>query len=150
MTLRAVESEPCLASESFLPLGLHEFAPPRARNALQIYTHTIVGDALEYMASCDSRHAVLLLVWPPCWSEMPHNVVRSFNGDWIVYVGEPLHDRTPQDRSWAATASASLIELLQRSWSLDRTVPLPNWPDGARDHLAVYRRLQPCGSPATL
>jgi hypothetical protein len=77
------------------------------------------------------RRALLLLVWPPCWSPMAADALDAFAGRAVAYVGEPPGGRT---------ASAAFFTRLAASWRLRRRVPLPNWA-GCRDALHIYERI---------
>jgi hypothetical protein len=74
--------------------------------------------------------ALLLLVWPPCWSPMAADALDAFAGPALAYVGEPVGGRT---------ASAAFFQRLAGGWDLRRRVALPNWA-GCADALYVYTR----------
>ena len=78
--------------------------------------------------------ALLLMVWPPCWSPMAADALDAFAGPTLVYVGEPAGGRT---------ASAAFFQRLDSGWRLQRRVALPNW-SGCADALYLFsRRGQP-------
>jgi hypothetical protein len=76
------------------------------------------------------RRALLLLVWPPCWSPMAADALDAFAGPAVAYVGEPAGGRT---------ASPGFFSRLAAGWCLRRRVRLPNWA-GCCDALHIYAR----------
>ena len=76
------------------------------------------------------RGALLLLVWPPCWSPMAADALDAFAGPALAYVGESPGGRT---------ASAAFFARLAAGWLLRRRVPLPTWA-GCSDALHIYSR----------
>jgi hypothetical protein len=91
------------------------------------------ADAVDERAARErlaDRRALLLLVWPPCWSPMAADALEAFAGPAVAYVGEPPGGRT---------ASPAFFARLASGWQLRRRVPLPNWA-GCRDALHIYGR----------
>lgn len=82
-----------------------------------------------------SSASALLLCWPPLAEPLASRSLDAFQGEWLVYVGEP-HD-TP---GGARTADAAFFEALAARFALQRTIEIPCWP-GFRDQLFIYRRL---------
>jgi hypothetical protein len=133
MALYAFEIEQC-AEHAFLPYGEHCF--PASKPNSRIRTHFQVGDAIQLLQRIgDTSNSMLLLVWPPCWSEMATQAIGVFDGKCIAYVGEAI---TPA-RHWNATASQSLHRELLHNWHATAHVKLPHWY-GCQDSLTIYQR----------
>lgn len=72
----------------------------------------------------------LFLCWPPYEESFADEALRSYGGDWFLYIGEE------ED---GATGSRSFFDRLRDDWDLDRVVSIPQWP-GIHDALFVYQR----------
>jgi len=80
-----------------------------------------------------SRHRdrVLFVCWPPYDDDAAsYAALRAYDGDVLVYVGEPGE---------GATGSVRFHRELQLNWTLAQEVTLPRWPR-LHDSLLVYRR----------
>jgi len=73
-------------------------------------------------------HEALLLCWPPYGRAMAIEALRAFEGDRLVYIGDPR-----------ASGDEGFHDELQREWTLRLTVDLPHWP-GIRDSVFLYER----------
>lgn len=70
----------------------------------------------------------LLLCWPPYQDAMAFDCLMAFRGRTVAYVGEGYGGRTGNDAFHAE---------LERTWKLERTVAIPQWP-GFHDRLWLY------------
>lgn len=73
----------------------------------------------------------LLLCWPSDLNQMASNAIRLFEGQHVIYIGEPRGGTTGDDL---------FFHLLDEQFELLESVKIPNWP-GYRDKLQVYRRI---------
>jgi hypothetical protein len=73
----------------------------------------------------------LMLCWPPRWNEMASNSLNSYQGKYVVYVGEigPT----------AATGTQKFFSDLETHFELIETADIQNWP-GYSDKVYIYRR----------
>ena len=120
--------------------------------------------------------AALLLCWPPREeppggsgtppevSSMASRTLERFEGDAVLYVGEPppdennekprgdgTRDETKEKKAVGrrgATAGPAFHDALLAEWACVERVPLPRWP-GAADALTVWRRKSPRGREKT-
>lgn len=78
------------------------------------------------------RHSdrALFLCWPPHKDPMAVNALKHYEGDTVLYIGEKRD---------GCTASDAFFRLLEKRFSLERTVELPVWP-GMHDRLQVFKR----------
>src|SRR5215470_975424 len=77
------------------------------------------------------RDRTLFLCWPPYDDDAAsYAALRAYDGDVLVYVGEPGE---------GATGSVRFHRELQLNWTLAQEVTLPRWPR-IHDSLMVYRR----------
>lgn len=92
------------------------------------YTAVILGneDILEKLDPSTN----LLLCWPNYNTDFAYNSLRKFRGSKFVYIGE--------DRG-GCTGNKKFFDLLDRSWSIERTIALPQWP-GIHDRLTIYTK----------
>jgi hypothetical protein len=80
--------------------------------------------AVETYADCDA----LMLCWPPFKDSLACKVLKAFDGDRLVEIGDPRF-----------TADAAFRSLIQIDWVLDREEVLPSWP-GTSDALRIHHR----------
>jgi hypothetical protein len=79
------------------------------------------------------RHAdrTLVLCWPPFDDDdASYAVLRAYQGDVVIHIGEPDE---------GATGSVRFHRELRLNWTLLETLDLPHWPR-LRDRVMVYRR----------
>lgn len=74
--------------------------------------------------------ALLLLIWPPCWTTMAEQALHHFAGSVFVYIGEG---------PGGATAARGFFDLISSQWVCILKMPLRRWLD-ASDSLFVFCR----------
>lgn len=92
------------------------------------WTDVTEADALDIARETDRT---LFLAWPPRDADFGRELLAAYNGDTVVYVGEP-RDADP--------ANDGMHEILETEFRLVDTVSLPSWP-GIDDDLYVYERV---------
>lgn len=72
----------------------------------------------------------LLLCWPPYAKPMAYLAAKCYKGDTLIYIGEG---------GYGCTADESFHDLLEREWTLDQELVIPQW-SGIHDSVYVYKR----------
>lgn len=72
----------------------------------------------------------LFLCWPNYDSDFAYNSLRKFRGAKFAYIGEDLGGCTGNDK---------FFDLLTKSWTLEKTRDIPQWP-GIHDRLSIYTK----------
>lgn len=75
-------------------------------------------------------HSVLMMVWPPYDNPIAFNVLNSFKGNKVIFVGEGYG---------GCTADDNFFNLLEEEWSLYSYISIPSWPM-INDGLFLYIR----------
>lgn len=92
--------------------------------------HSILEGSSEVLSQYSDH--TLFLCWPPYDLPMAENALRTYQGEFLIYVGEWL----------GRTADFKFHELLQSEWKLVQKLSLPNWP-GYHDKVYIFKRRQP-------
>lgn len=79
----------------------------------------------------DNAERVLMLSWPPYDNDFGRDVVRSYRGDTIVYMGE---------MDGGCCGSDAMFSLLEKEWELFDELPGHVQWSGIHDELLVYKR----------
>lgn len=94
------------------------------------------GDGPLFMEACSfCNEFALMLCWPDYNTSFAHDTLKAYQesgGETLIYVGEDEQ---------GCTADDSFFELLDKEWSLDQMVDIPQWST-IRDYLGIYRRYQ--------
>jgi len=111
----------------------YDLAPPDRLpnpNALRPLTWTGVEQGgVDVLAAYPDR--ALFLCWPAYRDPFAVEALTAYAGRTLLYIGEPAGGHTADD---------SFFELLEREWTPESRLALPNWP-GTRDTLSVYSRV---------
>lgn len=78
---------------------------------------------------CRDRET-LFLCWPPYGEPMAFQALRSFKGQWVVYVGED---------TWGCTGDEKFHRRLGQKWDHMQEIAIPQW-SGIHDSVNIYRR----------
>ena len=90
----------------------------------------------EVLELPENRTRVLFLSWPPYDNDMGAEVVRAYQGDTIIYLGE---------REGGCCGSDTMFQLLDEGWEgVARCSQHVQW-SGIHDHLMTYKRKGPDG-----
>lgn len=71
----------------------------------------------------------LLLVWPPYDDPFGTDCLLTYQGDWVIYVGE----------SGGCTGDKMFEFILKHAWERANYISIPNW-EGIHDTLRIYKR----------
>lgn len=72
----------------------------------------------------------LMLCWPPDRNPLASECLNAYRGRYLVFIGE---------KKDGVTADPLFYDLLDRDFTLVRTIPLPRWP-GCADSLFIFER----------
>jgi hypothetical protein len=72
----------------------------------------------------------LFLCWPPYGESMAVKCLKYYEGDVLIYIGEP---------GGGCTANDAFYELLRKQFSLEDYIEIPQW-EGVHDVMSVWRR----------
>lgn len=75
----------------------------------------------------------LMLCWPPCGEPFGEQCLRTFRGQWFVYIGEDQGGCCGDDKLFAR---------LERDWVVRKDIALPQWW-GIHDALVICERRHP-------
>lgn len=87
------------------------------------------GDAVRAVRQ-HRDHEALMLCWPDYSAPMASKALVAFQGDRLIYIGEPESGCTGDDR---------FHQMLRCNWREVLTVPIPQWP-GIHDEVYLYER----------
>ena len=76
------------------------------------------------------RTNVIMISWPTYNDPLATNVLDTFEGNRLIFVGEG---------AGGCTANDSFFDLLREKWSLVKYLMIPNWP-GLHDGVYFYER----------
>lgn len=91
------------------------------------YTHVRKGNS---RAPLKYPGRTLMLCWPPYATPLAYDALRSYSGEYLIYIGEGTGGCNGDDRFFNA---------LHDDWKHVRYQSIPQWP-GIHDGLNVYRR----------
>jgi hypothetical protein len=109
--------------------------------------HPVKKGSIEVLRKRVNANRVLFLCWPPYSSDFAYQAVKEFQGDTVIYIGEPAGGCTADWKFFG------LMEGIDDRWGDDDEpipgqewerighVPLVQW-SGIHDALYVYRRIQ--------
>lgn len=93
------------------------------------FTHVRQQDAVQ--AASENSDRALMLVWPPPASSMADSSLEAYEGDLLVYVGDPLG---------GMCADPGFFSQLSRNWRLTSVCPLHLRWLGYQDEIQIYQR----------
>ena len=80
--------------------------------------------------SCYHEASVLFLCWPPYDRPMAYESLNAFEGNKVIYIGEP---------KCGCNATDAFFDLLEEQWQLSECVHIPQW-DYLHDSMFLYER----------
>ena len=84
----------------------------------------------DKIAAHTSANRAMMMVWPPCSTPAPTQVLELFRGNTFIHVGEYR----------GCTADEAFFDTLElQEWTVVQHVEIPKWP-GLGDSLTIYRR----------
>ena len=86
----------------------------------------------------NEEERTLLLIWPPLEGTMAEDVLRTYDGEWLVYKGEERR---------GATAAEEFFDLLEQQYSEVDRFPARITRKGQK--VLIYRRKEPPGKLTT-
>ncbi|MBH0779050.1 hypothetical protein [Nocardia bovistercoris] len=109
-------------TEAGLTVEAYDSQPPDTTDNIS-FLHTAgqpdvwhrIGGPREYAARSSDGQEVLFLCWPPGWGNtMASEALTAFNGERLVYIGEPKGGRTGDD---------AFFDALTEGWRLESEDP---------------------------
>lgn len=96
--------------------------------------HTIVEGSCEVLALPENQDRALFLCWPPYDKDFAYNVLKAYQGNTLIYVGEGEGGCTGDD---------NFFKLLEKEWEeVAYDDGFTSW-SGIHDQLIIYRRKKP-------
>lgn len=102
--------------------------PPTIRE--NEYKHSVLYHPVLPVELMRLKKETLFLCWPPYADSMAVNVLRKYEGDTLIYVGED---------EYGCTANDAFFKELVANWQLLKQIDIPQWK-GINDTLNVYQR----------
>jgi hypothetical protein len=107
--------------------------PPGSACSENPYGHYVTYTSVHRGTSRTPREhqgRTLFMCWPPYRSHLALRALRTYRGEYFLYVGEG---------TWGCTGSEGFHRELDKYWKSVKVCSIPQWP-GIRDALFVYRR----------
>ena len=99
-------------------------------NKLDYYYYPIQKvNQKDLLSTVKSSKETLFLCWPPYKSSFAYDVLKAYQGDTFIYVGE--------DR-YGCTANEKFHKLLENKYRMIETVEIPQWY-GLHDNLSIWK-----------
>lgn len=122
-----------------IDVNAYDLNPPSAggnhwhcsdENATGVEWHPVkLGDARD-LAEPENQTRALFLCWPPYDTSMGEEVLRAYQGNTVIYIGETCG---------GCNAGDGFFDLLDKGWEMAESGPLHQWW-GLHDTMTVYVR----------
>jgi hypothetical protein len=106
--------------------------------------HPVRDGGVEVLGEPENADRVLFLCWPTYDTDFAYEAVRAFQGDTIIYIGEPAGGCTGNAMFWALVDGYEPwgdeeTPLPDQEWTEVDEMRMPQW-SGINDVLTIYER----------